>query len=103
MTPTEQLQAVKDLIGTPDKWTQKAYARDLIDERVSVDDAEAVKFSLVGAVRKLQTGPEALSALQDAVSAALAPGYSIVAFNESEARTHAQVMSLLDAAIMRAS
>jgi hypothetical protein len=50
--PSEVLQAASDLIPTPEKWTQGAYARDADGESVSWDDPAAVCFCSQGAIRK---------------------------------------------------
>lgn len=44
--------AVRHLINSPDKWTQKAYARDKNNKSIYPTDESAVKWSINGAIIK---------------------------------------------------
>lgn len=51
MTTKQALIAVKELIGTKEKWTQRAYARDKRGNQTDPKWGEAVCYCTSGAVR----------------------------------------------------
>lgn len=88
----EDLRAVRELIGVPERWTRGAFARAKDGDEVEPDDNEATCFCLLGAFcvvtvtdKRYLAGIQSLG-IKDAAE-----------FNDNV--THPEVLALLDKAI----
>ena len=88
---TKDLIAGKALINTPEKWTQRASARDADDREVDIDDPSACKFCSMGALTKVKAFGVSYDFLRNCL------GGSIININDSY--DHALVMKRWDRAI----
>ena len=97
METKEILQKARDLITDPDKWTQKAYAKDSKGMTVSLWSKEATCWCALGALYSFnedgifELPGDTHSRLQDHA------GRDIVSFNDNS--THAEVLAAYDRAI----
>lgn len=109
---SEYMQDMKELLKDEKRWTKGTFARDKKGQPVAVtkkDFEEATGFCLVGAAAKVTMADlppyqnSALSASLPAsrIASALAKvlGQSAWGWNDASARTHDDVMRLLDRAI----
>ena len=98
MTTLEQLKAVKELIGTPERWTKGAAARNSRGDSTVPLAADACCWCVVGAV-SIVDGCDVRAF--DAVGTHLPPFAlgSIHIYNDLPTTTHSDIMALLDRAI----
>lgn len=99
-SPADILRAARELISTPEKWTQEWYSRDESGEWVSLSTASC--FCAVGALARA-SGLDDASDFEDrtlskfferAIGAS-----SIVNWNDDKDRTHAEILAGFDRAI----
>lgn len=83
-----------ELIADPDKWTQDAEARDEHGDEVASGSRKAVRWCLVGAVRKCVRDRLRVMFWPN-LRAKLPGGHSLESFNDTAGRTHAEVIDLL--------
>ncbi len=91
------LQAVRDLLADPERWTQGALARDAHGLSTLGITSESTCFCLMGALYKLHPyGGDAFFNLEQhlAHSPALDGDSSYAHYNDTH--THAEVLALLD-------
>lgn len=99
MTTLEVLRAARALVDTPEKWTQGVYATDSDGNTVPPEDDDAVCFCLSGAL--WHADPDGPWGAYEAVGVAVRR--NVIAFNDDEATTHADVLAGLDRAIAEAA
>jgi hypothetical protein len=96
-------RSVRAVIDTPEKWTKKQLARNIGAAACQVHAAEAVCFCLMGACCKASISPDESMFVEQSIGNIL-PLFSeynnYVAFNDDRKTTHADVMNLLDMAIL---
>lgn len=96
----EALARVRALLAVPERWTQGTGAIDAAGQRCDVTSHAACAWCLMGAVLKVAGLGSLGREVEAAVRAALPPGWrGPIAWNDSKARTHADVLRVLDAAI----
>ena len=100
----ETLRAIKETIGTPEKWTKGCYARDSSGEPTSIRFASAVSFCIRGAVCRVN-GPFEVAA-DNLIWETLRPQLpylnnfaGVATWQDNPERKHPEVMELLDKAI----
>jgi len=111
----EILQSARKTLSVPDHWIQRAYARDVYNDIVSVCAAGAYCLCLVGAIERasidITDGDNTVGEMRaaEAVVASCIGGKfsgvsapAIIRWNDTPGRTHAEVLAVLDAAIERA-
>ncbi len=96
MKASEVLRKAKELIGTPERWTQGVSAKNADGWGVESTDSSAVCFCSQGAIRATNA-PSRYAAYRMFRDANGLSG--IVGFNDTEGRTHAEVMAAFDKAI----
>lgn len=105
MKPSEVIINAKALIATPDKWTQRAPARDANGIREDPLDDRAVCFCIMGALlkasQKVSGGYNRRSFYESISIFDKIPEIpiSIPVFNNSPGRKHEEVLELFDKAI----
>jgi len=88
------LQAVRDLLADPKRWTQEYCGRTAEGTPITVPSPKAVCFCIMGAIFQTK-GTEYANELEDHLNASpLLDGVSYVHFNDTH--THAEVLALLD-------
>jgi hypothetical protein len=106
----EILMRMRKLLANEDNWTKEMYARDSFGVPIFVNNAKATQFCLMGALflsnhmlnikcskaMRMKTKDEVIQYL---AAIGHLPFGDLVRWNDDEERTHAQVLSLLDAAI----
>lgn len=101
MTVKEVLVGMRQLLDKPENWTQRAFARDHREVGVSAWSLFACKFCLMGASFKVANSlPRAHATtlyLANLVEDAIAD------WQDNPARTHAEILQLLDKAIANAN
>lgn len=95
MKNSEKLKAAKAVITDPNKWTQRAFARDKDGVMVGSIDPSAVCFCSIGAINSLKLSNYASSKLQSELNDFMSG--DIADFNDN--CTHAEVMAAWDRAI----
>lgn len=92
MKPSEILRKAKALIDTPEKWTQKAIARESLGIVVKFDAHNATRLDSLGALARVDfyNVGKPIGYLNQAMG-------NIVTFNDTH--THAEVMAKWDEAI----
>jgi len=107
------LVRARALIATPDRWVQGSMARTKYGTEVMVGDAAAACFCTAGAIHRVEievyrqhgadVGTAAVSGAASAIRKALiareGDDTSIVVFNDRPTTTHAEILSVFDAAI----
>lgn len=91
---------IHELLATPDKWTQRAFAKTATGEITSSLAPDAKCWCLVGAIVKCygDDGIEGFQARMDVTrNLTIAAGEpdSIVNWNDNPSRTHAEVLELV--------
>ncbi len=89
---------IHQLLETPDKWTQGAFARLPDGKAVKSNHPNAVCWCLIGAICKCYDGIGAKTAISDAILAAAAgavAGEMLSTWNDHPSRTHAEVLELV--------
>lgn len=103
MTLLEHLKATRELIGTPDKWTQNVYSRDKLGSQCSIRSSEACKFCIMGAIRRVDDSAAADKAYEYLKNySPILDSYSkgqLVVYNDDSNTTHKDIIALLDKAI----
>jgi hypothetical protein len=84
------VQAVKELLSDPSRWTQGEFARDDDGYRVNIDSSTAVKWCLLGACIKLRVDS---GLLYDHLKKKDIKIDSLTGFNDTH--THSEVMDAL--------
>ena len=109
MKSVEVLTKARELISDPAKWTQGASAKNRDGKVVGLMSDDAECFCLIGAIDRITldgedadndtawAGAEAYRLTRDAIG-----GGAISEWNDEPKRTHADVISALDAAIEKA-
>lgn len=108
MEVTEFLKNAKALINTPEKWTQKAYARDAGGNDIDDASTGAVCFCSLGALWRTKRDlslsvamvGRGTDALRDALEELEGGCLYVAMFNDSH--KHADVMKMFDLAIAKA-
>ncbi|SKB62712.1 DUF6197 family protein [Sphingopyxis flava] len=91
------LQAIRDLLADPQRWTQHYCGRTIEGTPITVPAREAVCFCLMGAIYQTQGSDFGgnINEIEDHLNASpLLNGVSYVRFNDTH--THAEVLALLD-------
>jgi hypothetical protein len=83
---------IQELLATPDKWTQKAYARDNKGEYTGELGPDAVCFCFVGAANRCYPDGDERTNIKEKVR--IAVGRSPISWNDTPGRTHAEVLAL---------
>lgn len=106
------LTLAKDLIATPDRWTQGVSARDVYGMEVDPENPTAKCFCLTGALARARYEAFGYSFIGDnsfGRAHALLPRavdykfeLSVPKWNDDPNRTHHEVLKALDAAIAKA-
>ena len=107
MSVLEYLQAVRERLAVPERWTQGEYARDEMGMATGSCCYDAQCWCLLGAVFResesldadSNADSEALDLLQEAVGS---KGKGLAEWQDAPGRTHAEVLAVIDAAIERA-
>ena len=109
----DDLKAVRELLSSPKKWTQGQYAKDARGHAVDDCSPKATCWCLVGSMWKRgydvgQWGCERVMSMINPLTAQLPPkdripGFSLTVWNDDPARTHEEVLALLDKAILAES
>jgi hypothetical protein len=98
-TPLEVLRAMRTLLERPQGWTQHTDARDADGQSVLAGSEAASSFCLTGAHRRVVV-PYVLPTLRECLGHA--PGdVGWQSWNDAPECTHADVLAMIDAAIMR--
>lgn len=101
MNVLEHMQAARDLIADPERWTQGAYARDEYGEGVDACDETAVCWCSIGALRKVFAEAECVpDSIHDAYKR-ISESFGVYGnlANKNDDYTHAQVLAAWDKAI----
>lgn len=101
MTPREVLVAARKLVATPEQWIKGSFARNLQGKDVGTFDHYAKSFCMLGALYatcRNEDSHDAEMCLLAQVRKSSSFG-SISGYNDSTARTHADVLGVYDAAI----
>lgn len=96
MSITDDLRQVRQFIAGG--WTQGACARNSVDESVSVQSEDAVKFCLQGGCLKVINGD--LAKYGDITHPIFGKVGTLTDWNDAEGRTQQEVLDLLDSIIM---
>ena len=111
MNTVELLQQARDLIASPEAWTQGTYARNASGKRTPLAGPDAVCWCVSGALRRIieraETDPipdplrdlwyETIPVVNRIANLDMYSTLPI--WNDKKGRTHAEVIALLDAAI----
>ena len=92
---TEVLTKARDLISSPERWTQGASARSASGDVVHVSSPDAVSWCALGAIEKAADYKETW--FEEAVKLCDVIPHGIATFNDSHA--HAEVLAAFDKAI----
>ena len=105
-TATEILRDMREVLSSPDNWTQKSYSRDDHGRPLTdVESADATSWCLDGAFMRCyfqKADLDELGHIAAEVSYILnqvTEGSNYVAFNDSPQTTHADILKLLDDAV----
>ena len=99
-TVREVLIAAKELISTPERWTQNAFARGMDGLQVPLDTGAACQWCIAGAMIKVSNLTERrIYGLASRVLAGETSCGVVTHYNDAPERTHAEVMELFDRAI----
>ena len=100
MKTSEILSAAKKLIETPDKWTKGAFGRTANgDGRLAPEDTrDAISWCAAGAIKMTAPGVRDIELAYQMFERAVGI-FSIPPWNDSEFRTHDEVMAGFDKAI----
>lgn len=102
-TPVDILRAARALIDTPEKWTQKAYARDPSGFKVESNNPHAVCFCSLGAIKRENQDEVVNYFVRSWLRGALPSDFeSILRYNDHPDTTHDDVLALFDRAILSA-
>lgn len=102
MTLLEHLKAVRELIGTPEKWTKQVYARDHYGMQCSIQSEEACTYCIVGAIRKIcdYRASNTYNFLKTYSPMKSPQGEGeLICFNDNPCTEHSSMMTILDKAI----
>jgi hypothetical protein len=100
---SEVLEQAKALISTPAKWTKGQYAKDGRGHAAGDGKGQTpVCWCAVGAVQVAAENDQQAEQAWRVLYAALHYERSVVAFNDDETTTHADVMRMFDDAIAMA-
>ncbi len=83
---------VYELLDSPEKWTQGAFARTADGDEKDHTDKDAVSFCLLGAIRKCYPSLYQRVDVLAKVRTILPDGMTI--WNDADNRTHAEVLNL---------
>ncbi len=110
MTPAEILQAARDLLSDPKRWTQGIFARRENGSTCSTFAPEAFSFCSRGALIKVrpddavfQSYAEAYAFLEKCVPEVYVGTEPVAHWNDHPDTTHAEVLAVFDKAIALAS
>lgn len=97
----EALRRARGYIGTPERWTQRFFARDKHGNFTYPYKDDAVCFCALGAVNVENLPKGVTNAMHGALYAVLAKLEvdSIAEYNDDPERTHKEILALFDAAI----
>ncbi|MDH7796408.1 MULTISPECIES: hypothetical protein [unclassified Beijerinckia] len=98
------LQAIRQLLDTPDRWTKNFNARDALGRQALPDDDNATCWCLNGAMIKITDAryTRRYDALDSALNAAVPGRTGFITFNDNGSTRHDDVLNLLDQAIAAA-
>lgn len=101
------LDAVRDVLSNPDRWCKEAAGKDADGDCVDPRDDTALRWCVLGALRKVHRAPlcddvskRALAALRGVIDVADGAN-GIARWNDAEDTTHAELLRVLDASIAR--
>lgn len=101
MTTKEILSAMRAKLERPEQWTQHRYARLKDGSPVRYGNTQACSYCMEGALFAVaEDEPNlvyAISALQESISAV--SSIDIFQWNDTDGRTHAEVLDVIDRAI----
>ena len=102
------LQSAREIIADPARWTKNAVARNAAGKEVPASHPEAVCWCVTGAIGRVTGYPDieryrALKVLQNAqiYDIGAQPQWTTI-YNDFFLTTHADILRLFDAAIVRA-
>lgn len=103
MTPKEILKAARAILSKPERWTQKAFARDFAGRVVtSPFEPSAVCFCAVGAIRRAAGRDRPYGDALSILAKAKRDDRRIANYNDAPRRTHKQILNWFDRAIAKA-
>lgn len=92
---------IKELLNSPEKWTQSAYAKDAVGDSCSSTEPQAVCWCLLGAIHRCYPEPKESDKVWRKILAAItleSHFVSISSFNDNEETTFEQVRDILEMA-----
>lgn len=99
----EMLRAARALIDTPEKWTQRQFAKDAAGHTIDFVNPDAVCFCACGALRRLHgINGRVERVLADAMSSPSGEVAAVRIVNFNDTHTHAEVLAAFDRAIEEA-
>lgn len=112
------LQALRDLLADPKRWTTHTYGRDAFGKAIAATDRGAVAFCLFGGVQRVAwdltpEGPSDVRSVEKryeamvrmmmlmrrALDARVGTGRDSLSFNDYHDTAHADVLALIDGAL----
>lgn len=103
MTALQALQALRKLLADPKRWTKGVYAKDAKGNTVHAHMPDAACWCLTGGMRKVlvDADPQRRPNLAPILLGMGSTQLDVVKFNDAKTTTHAEVLALLDNAIVR--
>lgn len=95
------LDAVRDVLRVPERWTKVYYAIDEAGERTRPNSQHAVAWCILGAVTKATQWHRHDAACEALRETLPLDGDNLATFNDHPDTTHADVLRLLDDTIAR--
>ena len=95
---------ISELLSSPEKWTQRSYARDALGGTVQTRSKDAVCWCLVGALLKCYSGDAAFGDVNASLEAAIRRRQTkgtiptLASWNDLEGRTFAEVRAIVEEA-----
>jgi hypothetical protein len=98
----KDLEAVKTLLDSPDKWTKGEFARDNEGRVITLHSSDACAFCLSGAAMRVTLnghliGHERYTDVREALQTAI--GTPIITFNDGFFTTYEEIIEAIDKAI----
>lgn len=97
-SPADILRAARELISTPEKWTQHDWARDRSGKATIYSSPDAACWCAMGAIRQVTGGYPGFSLAEDILEQATRSN-DIGAWNDRQGRTHKTILRAFDRAI----
>lgn len=89
----EDLRRTRELVKSPNAWTQRVLARDAGGKVCDVTSSAAKSFDILGALTRAMATQQAYGLL------ARIAGGNLALWNDSKTREHSHVLALFDSAI----